>query len=364
MLKKNLIILCSLILFLAPAVVKSQVEGILYGDKITPGSTLLIITNQEIIETDTGVFCTGKIISETQPNYLKAVFHRYDSITYQIIPAQTILDEMQAKKGNWLYFVHGAGKNFEKAVWSGFDIQHFQQVNVVVYSWPASNPDLKALQDLKNSLTTMQLSTQHFKESLLMMQTYRNMLQKTHDTTHLSLLLHSMGNMFLEQMTNRKELNGLQNNIFDNIVVNAAAVNEANHKEWMEKLNMQKRIYVISNEGDVILKGLRFMTKQSMQLGEKVLSKRAKNATYVDFDLAVGLRMPPGVSHTYFMAASAENDPRIRNFFHLIFNGYEAEFNDSKLFKLNDDGFGYHFLAPDTTKTNSTINTNEPQNPR
>jgi len=126
---------------------------------------------------------------------------------------------------------------------------------------------------------------------------------------------------------------------------------------------MQKRIYVISNEGDVILKGLRFMTKQTMQLGEKVLSKRAGNATYVDFDLAVGLRMPPGVSHTYFMAASAENDPRIRNFFRLIFNGYKAKFDDSLLFKLNDNGLGYHFLAPDTTRAQNTTNTHEPKNP-
>lgn len=356
MIKKNLIILCSLILFLSPSVIRSQVEGILYGDKIAPGSTLLIITNQEIIETDSGIYCSVEIRKQAEPLYFMATFHRYDSIEYQLIDSNKLLSEMINRQSHWLYFVHGAGKNFEKAVWSGFDIQHFQKVNVVVYSWPSSNPNLKAFQDVKNSLSNMQLSTQHFGQSLQTMQAYRNHLTQNNDTLHLSLFLHSMGNMFLKQMIERNELSGFTPNLFDNIIINAAAVDETGHKTWVEKLKFQRNIFIMSNEGDVILKGLRLITKQGMQLGEKVFSQKAGNAIYIDFDKAVGMRMPPGISHTYFMAESAEKSPEIRDFYHSLFNGYEASLNDSVQFLLKTDGQSYQFMLPDTTNSKNRAN--------
>lgn len=323
---------------------QSSKEGFYYGDKIEHESSVYIMTNQHVIQRDTITFSCGDFIENSFPELWKATYHHIDSITYEKMDSATFLKEMEKEKGDWLMFVHGAGKTFERAVWRAFDIHHFHDVNVVVFSWPASNPREKPLKDLKGSLKRVPLSRRHLKESFLLMQNFRmNQLKEANDAKF-SLLLHSMGNMFLEQMIDSVELKGLQPQLFDNLIINAAAVNEKDHKRWVEQLDIQKQIYINTNKGDVNLLGVQLFTSYGKQLGEKIKSPPAKNAHYVNFTDAVGFELPPGVSHTYFIAEKAEAHPEIFEFYQQIFHGEPVQFENNKRFQKRKDGIGYDLV--------------------
>ena len=322
---------------------QSAKEGFYYGDKIAHESSVYIMTNQHVIQRDTITFSCGDFIESSFPELWKATYHHLDSITYEKMDSVTFLKEMEKEGGDWLMFVHGAGKTFERAIWRAFDINHFHGINVVVFSWPASNPREKPLKDLKGSLKRVPLSRRHLKESILLMQQFRE--RPYNQGTKFSLLLHSMGNMFLEQMIDSGEMNGLHPQLFDNLIINAAAVNQKDHKRWVEQLDIQKRIYVTTNKGDVNLLGVQLFTKYGKQLGEKIKSPPALNANYVNFTDAIGFELPPGVSHTYFIAEKAEAHPEIFEFYQQIFHGNTIQFENNSGFVKRKDGIGYDIIV-------------------
>lgn len=216
-------------------------------------------------------------------------------------------------------------------------------MNVVAFSWPAVNVCEKPIKDLKESVKRVPISTRHLRESLLFMQEFK-LKYLNNNEAHFSLLLHSMGNMFLEQMVDSGELKGLRPELFDNLLINSAAVNEKDHKRWVEQLNMQKRIYITSNKGDVNLLGVRLSSKYGKQLGQKIKSPPAKNAFYINFSDAIGFELPPGVSHTYFIATKAQEHPEIAELYHQLFHGEAIQFDNKERFKKRKDGVGFDFI--------------------
>lgn len=337
--KQNiLLILFSLSLQFAQA----QKEGFFYENQINPGTSVYIMTNQVVIENDSATFSWGDIIEEKQPALYKATFWAVDSIVYDKMDSVPFLESMSNQEGNWLMFVHGAGKTFQRAVWRAFDIAHFQHINVIAYSWPAADPRDMSFKGFGNQLAKYQQSTPLFKASLDLVQNFKH--HYMHKDQSLNLILHSMGNMLLEDLVNKDLTSDYAPLLFDNVIINAASVKEENHKQWIEKLHFQKRIYITMNKGDVNLKGVRAFLKQGIQLGQKINSPPAENAIYINFTKAIGFKLPPGKSHTYFIAETAEKHEEIYNFYQQILNGKEVDLSNSNRFKARKDGVGYTFL--------------------
>lgn len=337
--KKSLIIS---LLFLLATSVFSQKEGFFYENKIKPGTSVYVMTNQVVIQNDSATFSWGEIIEKEQPALFKATFWAVDSIQYEQVDSLTFMQMMSEKPGNWLFFVHGAGKTFQRAVWRAFDIAHYHDMNVVAYSWPSANPRDLSFKGFKYQLMKYQQSLPHFKKSFEIMKSFKKNCMEEGES--LNLMLHSMGNMLLEDLINNKDLDDMPNDLFDNLILNAASVKEENHKSWVEQLDMQKRIYITMNRGDVNLKGVRAFLRQGIQLGQKVKSPPAENAIYVNFTKAIGFKLPPGKSHTYFMAETAEKHPEITAFYQDILNGKEIDVKNSLRYKVRKDGVGFDFL--------------------
>lgn len=320
----------------------AQKEGFFYEKQIEPGTNVYIFTNQKVIQNDSASFSWGEIIENEQPALFKATFWAIDSIEYQKMDSIAFNQSMSEKQGNWLMFVHGAGKTFQRAVWRAFDIAHYHQINVVAYSWPSANPRDLSFKGFKNQLIKYQQSLPHLKKSFEFVDTFKK--ENLNDNQSISLMLHSMGNMLLEDLVNNDQLNGLSRDLFENVIINASSVKEENHKKWIEKLDFQNRIYITINKGDVNLKGVRVFLKQGIQLGQKVKSEPTDKAEYINFTKAIGFKLPPGKSHTYYIAETAEKYPEITEFYQLVLNGNDVDLSNTERFKPRKDSVGYNFL--------------------
>ena len=120
--------------------------------------------------------------------------------------------------------------------------------------------------------------------------------------TNISMLVHSMGNIVFKQMIECNNFDGpacdnfdrLKGSVFiDNLILNAADVDGANHKKWLEKVSFVDDIFVTTAQGDIALGAVETMLfKQRLgQSGVKIRSQRsekpenvlAKNVHYIDF---------------------------------------------------------------------------------
>jgi len=320
-----------------------QVES-LYINDLRPGSTVLVITNRVVQDTGTGLHFPNEIRKKPGLQLLETTFYQPDSLEVKRISAENFYTQVQSAGNDWVLFVHGDSKTFEQAVMRGFDIQHLHRVNVIVFSWPSRDPELGGVKNFKNSKEQVIESLDHFIALLDFVQSLKKSDPDYWDEHNLSCFIHSLGNYYLENIVKSNLMKRLKGVLFDNLILNAAAVNQDGHPEWLDKLHMQNRIYVISNKQDFNLKGVRIFTKDGKQLGEKVKHPLSGNATYIQFTKAVGFRFPTGTTHTYFIGQMADKSMNIRRFYTEILHGEPADLEDGSLFEKRNDGLGYDLI--------------------
>ena len=148
-----------------------------------------------------------------------------------------------------------------------------------------------------------------------------------------------MGNYFAERFGSDTIHAKMDRPVFDNLVINSAAVGAKGHNIWVEKLSIQKRVYITSNGGDLNLAGFNLITRFGVQLGEMPVAPLAKNANYVNFTSAVGFR-GPGPSHSYYYSKITDESQNIRLFYYNLFHGRDIDFSNG-LFALLKDYPGY-----------------------
>ena len=161
---------------------------------------------------------------------------------------------------------------------------------------------------------------------------------------NVSLFMHSLGNYYLERVVKDSLLSGLNEDLFDNLIINAAAVNQKGHVEWVDHLNIQKRIYITSNKQDFNLNGLRVFTKARKQLGERLKLPLSENAEYVNFTKAIRFLFPPQSTHTYFRGRITNESENIKQIYFNLFHGENINLNDTTFFIQRRDGLGYDVL--------------------
>jgi esterase/lipase superfamily enzyme len=247
----------------------AQKEGFVYEDQIPIGAEIYVITNR--LQTDTSNISkyVNSVREDQSLSFLKAEFNGIDSIQYLKIDSVSFLDEISQIEEDWVLFIHGDGKTLETSVWRAFDIHYYHNVKVLLFSWPSRDTTINGLKNFKNSKNNVTLSSKHFLNLLSLCEQFRIRNNCFSQGNSLNLFVHSLGNFHLENFCKEKQCPDFTNPLFDNLILNAAAVNQKNHKEWVEKLTIQKRIYITANKQDFNLKGVRIFTSDGKQLGEK-----------------------------------------------------------------------------------------------
>jgi hypothetical protein len=200
------------------------------------------------------------------------------------------------------------------------------------------------VKNFKNSKTQVINSLDHFHSLIYAMNSFGKQIATAPSAPALSMFIHSLGNSYIENLVSNKLKAYRLQHVFDNVVLNAAAVNQEDHKLWVEQLVFQKRLYITCNKQDFNLKGVHIFTKDGKQLGEKIKAPLATNAQYVHFSKAVGFRFPTGTTHTYFIGEVPDESMIIKSFFTGLVHGEQIDLSQTDKFIPRDDGLGYDII--------------------
>jgi hypothetical protein len=220
----------------------------------------------------------------------------------------------------WAVWVHGDGQTFEISMDRALEIQQLHGVNLIVFAWPTRAPDKGPIGNFKNSL-------RHAEESIgglhLLMKELEELGRVPGNPIQgrLSIFFHSLGCYLLKESVESGALDDLSPRLFRNLVINAAATDAAGHDDWIERLNIQERIFVTYNDEDINLEGLRVISSLGTQLGERPEPPLAQNAIYLDFTESVGFRFPTGATHSYYFDAMTRESENIRLLYTDLFRG-------------------------------------------
>ena len=127
-----------------------------------------------------------------------------------------------------LLFVHGHGKNMPLVLSRANQIQERYGVSLVVFDWPSLNSNFN------KSLSRVRRCGENFYNLQLQLQQYRQ--EKMEEDQHLSMLMHSLGNYFLTHMVVNGNNQYMGEKIFDNIIMNAAAVRTKEHGDVISRV--------------------------------------------------------------------------------------------------------------------------------
>jgi hypothetical protein len=290
--------------------------------------------------------CDAFLNSIDKDNPLKIYNFSYISDSGSCNRLESLTDLAKATDDNneLLLFVHGHYKSFTDAAISGLRIQNLYNVKVLAYSWPSMMNRSPGAKNYLYSKGNVEAGTAAFRDLLELIRDFKVIQNFSGREVKINLCLHSLGNYFLERMVEDSLLYGLPEDLFENIIINAAAVEHEGHSKWVDKLNIQKRIYITINEKDFNLAGVRSFTDSGVQLGRHPELPHSDKAVYVDFTDAVGFRLPTGATHNYFTGKMALKNRKIHQFFEDLFHGRPVNLKDNSVFREKENGMGYMIL--------------------
>lgn len=288
---------------------------------------------------------------ETQPPVYASeyVFRR---LMQSIAPPAARAGKGAARGRDILLFVHGFNNDFEEVAKRCFGFaDSFPNLEVVAFTWPANGGGIKGVPDYLEDKRDAQASVVAFDRVLARMhallakartdmleqarlhaarqfpgnaERQRAYLARRSETDcpfSVNLLLHSMGNYLFERTLKSSALRGATL-LFDNVVMAAADVNNPDHSEWVEQVQVRNRLYVTINEDDMALRASRMKggDEQLARLGHYPYNLAARNTVYVDFTGVPHV----GGSHAYFEGKPLANG-KVKRFFQSALAGGRAE---------------------------------------
>lgn len=263
-----------------------------------------------------------------------------------------LFEQAQKEKKSILFLVHGYNNNIQDILKAAEEVETLYNVIVVPFSWPANgggvvsgkasylsdksdarasagalNRTVRIIQQFHLLLTrSMQLKNQkeahnrHPDNPNAAAALFTRLMESDCSVT-LNLMCHSMGNYLLKHTFCTSE-NYTSELVFDNVCLVAADTNNEDHKFWVNKLDVRKRVYVVINENDAALKVSRIKPgrEQKARLGHYIMKLNSPNAMYIDLtDLKY-----VGCEHTYFKGDATQNTV-VKNLFAGMFNGQSVE---------------------------------------
>ena len=293
---------------------------------------ILIITNRPFVpDAEDGIIFPNTIAEYREVSYLVGSCNQGSWELFPVASFRAGMEYLYPDR-DILLFVHGHGKSLPQVLTRSNQIREKYDVSLIVFDWPSMNSNFN------KSLSRVRRCGENFHNLLLHLQQYRE--EALLPGQHMSLFLHSLGNYFLTHLVVNGNNQYMEDKIFDNIIMNAAAVRSKEHGEVLSRLRIQDRIYIASNENDRVLKGAHLLTSGRM-LGNLAMEPLASNATYVDFTPVAGNE------HTYFAGYhSFEFDLKaFGHFFDNALTGKEVDLSDDSLFEPGDHKRVYRVKA-------------------
>lgn len=293
----------------------------------TPNTSnaIYVITNRSIDTTHTDLRFKNDVNENAPLVFSTSSLSDSEKAVNQLLTHDEFMSQVCSKPSDWLLFVHGDGKTHQQAVKRGFKIQKRYNINVIVFSWSSKDSNLNGLKNFNNSKRNVLKSKQHFSQLMAFMDTIKKTNKRLSQKSKLSMFIHSLGNLHLECWAKESSKNLNNNIVFDNIIINSAAVNQKDHQIWVEKIKFQKRVYITNNKQDFNLKGLHIFSKARNQLGEKAKKPTTINAHYINFSKAIGFRFPTPSTHTYFIGNVPTKSENIFKFYSNVLHGNEVD---------------------------------------
>ncbi len=204
-----------------------------------------------------------------------------------------------------LVYVDGHGKAFDQILERGINVCKRFHITLVIFDWPT---DYMALR--KTAYNADEVAPVFVRS----MAELNNLHRQLFPRSPLSIIFHSMGNHILKKIVDQRLQDYLPRDMFSNIIMNAAAVNQFNHTGWVGRLHIQDRLYITINDEDKTLRGA-MVLRMARQLGTGFKGSPSGNAIYVNFsEIAT-------TEHNLFLGRS------------------EAEMNNGQIFRFYMEAF-------------------------
>jgi len=193
-----------------------------------------------------GTQVTGQTPDTTIPALVTSNHRLYSQECFE-----SILSEILKKSSKpFVLFISGRGthpsKEIEKENLLLLNIEKQYDVTAVMFTWPSwcglrCFPHAKAYES-GAALLKLLRTIKYLKEKDIQNRTY-------------TLLSHSMGSLVLQGLADLN-IDDLSKNLFDKIIISAAASSQNDHRIWLNKLTFGTQLFITTNKNDNVLKCL------------------------------------------------------------------------------------------------------------
>ncbi len=237
------------------------------------------------------------------------------------VPKKNLTECLNGKTGlSAVMFVEGFGRTFTSALDRATKLSRTYHNQVIMFDWPTYRPQLKATKNYKLTREESQKISLPFANFLDSINHYK--LGHPSVFKSLSLIMHSMGNLLMMHAVKNNHLK-IQDTLFDAVVLNAACVPQKKHAQWVQKLNIQKKLYLTRNNHDKVLNGAKLISGFQRQLGQRIRKPYASNALYLDFSRVLDSE------HNYFLYRHVlAEHPYCKELYQAIFDGIVPDFSN------------------------------------
>jgi len=217
---------------------------------------------------------------------------------------------------DWVIYSEGMGKLFTGNIERAQLMTRTYGVNVVLFDYASMRSDLGMLKNFRFSMQNSTQSARQYSQFLAEMQDLK--AQGHLGRRHISIFLHSMGNLMLQEAVRQQQSSVMPSTPFaDNLILNAACVPQKQHADWVAKLTLAQRVYVHYNRADYKLQAASILSGNS-KLGSKPRAPFPAQVQYIDFHEAVGK------THNYFLWIPGRENPLtepIRRHYQTVLHG-------------------------------------------
>lgn len=261
-----------------------------------------------------------------------------EKITNDNIPSRSVFSETRerliAEKKNCVFFVHGFNQSFQKNLNKAWEIEEAYKVEVIAFSWP-SNQGGFILNEYRKAKGAATASVGALDATLEKLGSYlkepfnRETLKKC--GVKFTFMAHSLGNFLFENYVRSVRYEG-ETNIFDNVVLCQADIDNKGHAGWSDQIKAGKKVYVTINEDDKVLKWSDKI--QGDRLGSTAKNLNSSNALYFDFTDG------EGVDDTHELFYKKTNSV-VEKFFNEVLNGRRGENKISMVFDSQKNAYRF-----------------------
>lgn len=306
---------------------KMSLKPLNYKATISTGDTAVIIAS-------------NRVFNDTDIRFLPDIYKggiRYFVVysrmgKWNVIPVtdlKTAVNYLPEKNKDWIIYTEGMGKLFTTAADRGMQMNAFYGVNVIMLDYPSIKAKWRRT---RNYYFSKHNATIAYKDFAPVLDTIKMLRDKNLlGNQSINFFFHSMGNIVFEELVLHNKITQFNKDVWvNNLILNAACVQQRHHKRWLDKVNFAKRIYVLYNPHDFTLGGAYFMSKMN-QLGMKVKRPLSNKATYINFEYLAGKRHSNFLNLIHY---PPQPEAALRQY-RVLFHGAKINVNDTAYFRVS-----------------------------